>query len=505
MKKLALLLALVLVLAFAAPALAELNTSEHVTLLCWFMGDAPNNGADVLAQANKILTEKYNCELEMHYTGWSDWATVYQLHLTSGEPLDIIYVAAWADCITYANKGFFTNLEDYLPTYAPGLYAMYNEQTWKNCSAKGHIFCVPAYQVTYSGGGLIYRSDVLDAWGVKAPTDMASLEAYCDAAVANVKDVYPLAQEPATYMTDFDGVVLFDIYSRLYGIRCGVADNATQTPDLAKIEWYWGSEKQLADIQRARDWLAKGYFSQNLMSNKIADSANDYLEAGSCFVTTNGNNIDKWIGVVNYLHDNGSANTVGYSPFNASCGYTKLAQPTQDACAIPFTSTHKELACAVLQEIYSNKELNRLLRYGIEGIHYTINADGSFTDNAANEDFNAEGFNAWCWRNEDFALVGKSYSTPFYTDMKAYLSQFKTFSPAAFAWDTAAIETQIAQVTEVEKTYLEPLLFGLSNGLGTTLQENVTGFMQKANDAGLQDIWNSFEEQWTTWCGENGY
>ena len=63
MKKLfAVLLAMVMLLGIV-PALAEIDTSEHVKIVYLVTGDKPTNRTDeVLAKINELLTEKINAE-----------------------------------------------------------------------------------------------------------------------------------------------------------------------------------------------------------------------------------------------------------------------------------------------------------------------------------------------------------------------------------------------------------------------------------------------------------
>ena len=286
-----------------------------------------------------------------------------------------------------------------------------------------------------------------------------------------------------------------------FGVILGYAEKG-ETPNYRDIMFYWGSDMQLENLERAKDWLDKGFLSRNLMSNPVADSINEYLESGMCAVSNEGNNIDKWMGTVNNLYTDGSDWVVRYVPFDVSMGYAKIAEPTQDACAIPFVSDHKELACAVIQEVFLNPELNRLLRYGIEGVHYTIDPDtGALVDVVENDDFNSEGFNAWCWRNENYAYTGVSANSYLYDGMVDLLSKQEIYSKLGFSFDTTAIETEMANIEDVRVTYLEPLLYGLSEDVEADLEV----FMQKAYDAGLQKVWDAFEEQWIAFCDENGY
>ena len=60
-------------------------------------------------------------------------------------------------------------------------------------------------------------------------------------------------------------------------------------------------------------------------------------------------------------------------------GTGKMYNYTNSIAAISGFSENKEAALKVLNEMYANKELYRLIQYGFEGEHYIINDDGTMS------------------------------------------------------------------------------------------------------------------------------
>ncbi|MBQ7656070.1 MAG: ABC transporter substrate-binding protein, partial [Clostridia bacterium] len=99
MKKiLALLLAAMMVLSLCAVSFAEeisvknaedvwaktwadVDTSKHVVINYMTTGDAPTTGAnpEMMAELNKILTDKINAELNIVWISWTDYLAKYNL------------------------------------------------------------------------------------------------------------------------------------------------------------------------------------------------------------------------------------------------------------------------------------------------------------------------------------------------------------------------------------------------------------------------------------------
>ena len=97
MKKLvSLLLAACLMASLATvPAFAEEDPFAQPVELIWYaIGTGPADGEMVMAEFNKVLSEKYNTTIKLNYTGWDDWENKYNLLLTSGEKLDLFCVNA---------------------------------------------------------------------------------------------------------------------------------------------------------------------------------------------------------------------------------------------------------------------------------------------------------------------------------------------------------------------------------------------------------------------------
>lgn len=98
-KLLAVFLAMAMLLGLA-PAMAEIDTAEHVKIVYLVTGDKPTNRTDeVLARINELLTKKINAELEFRWIEWTDWQTQYNLALaTQSGDIDLIGTATdWLD------------------------------------------------------------------------------------------------------------------------------------------------------------------------------------------------------------------------------------------------------------------------------------------------------------------------------------------------------------------------------------------------------------------------
>lgn len=199
MKKLVSLLLVACLMASLAtvPAFAEEDPFAQPVELIWYaIGTGPADGEMVMAEFNKVLSEKYNTTIKLNYTGWDDWENKYNLLLTSGEKIDLVYVNATL-YNRYAPVGAFKDLTELFPTLMPKTYAFFDEDSLGQMSVDGKIYAVPLSMHGYIPYGIFYRKDLADKYGCEPITDIATFESYMDAIVANEPGITPYNGNPS--------------------------------------------------------------------------------------------------------------------------------------------------------------------------------------------------------------------------------------------------------------------------------------------------------------------
>ena len=143
-KALSLLLVLVMCFGFMSIASAEEALPEVVV---YMMGDKPADADMVMEKVNEILKAELGCTMSMNFIGWADWGTAYQLLLTGGNKIDLIYNASWASDKDYARQGAFMDLTDLVEEHAPELWDLIPMEAWDFATLpteKGDIiYCIP--------------------------------------------------------------------------------------------------------------------------------------------------------------------------------------------------------------------------------------------------------------------------------------------------------------------------------------------------------------------------
>ena len=175
---------------------ANVDTSEHVVITYMTTGETPTGTKEkydeMMAELNKILTEKCNAELQTYFISWTDYLSNYNLTLAQMDgTVDLVGTASdWLDAWPNSKNGAFLELsEDMLKTYAPKTYASVPAENWELCKYDGEIYLIPEDNYAqWTNHGFIYRLDWAKAAGladgVKSWEDLTTYFKY-------VKETYP--------------------------------------------------------------------------------------------------------------------------------------------------------------------------------------------------------------------------------------------------------------------------------------------------------------------------
>ena len=132
---------------------SAVDTSQQVELVCYFVGDEPEDMGKVEERINEILLEKINATISFNFTSWTDYTNKYMMVLNGGEDCDLIYTAPWLNFMELVDKNAFLDLNAYIDVYGAGLKQAVSEELLAQVEIDGHLYCIPATYTEYDGGG----------------------------------------------------------------------------------------------------------------------------------------------------------------------------------------------------------------------------------------------------------------------------------------------------------------------------------------------------------------
>ncbi len=364
-KLIALLMALMLCLSLAVAASAESDTSEHVVLTMYCIGDEGGiHAQEHLDLINKALTEKINAEIQPVMVSWGDYRQKLPMVWASGEAYDLTYAASWTGYYTEGSKGAFMDITELAPKYAPKTYAMMEARgIVDNLKINGKLYMMPNDKPDYTTFVYCYREDLRVKYGCPEIVDDATLEVYLKALKDNEPgmlafgDAGNSAMPYQQFLNEMDwsrpvdnsnGFLAYDLKdpSRVF--------NVTETPEYA------------AYVAKMRGYYENGYISKSIMA--ITDQPRDLFKAGKTgtyfgnFSNTNDVYLDFTVNHPDWQ--------LGIYSADLASGNVETIAPANNGMCVGAYSKNPERALMFIELMYTDEEFYSLMMNGIEGVTF---------------------------------------------------------------------------------------------------------------------------------------
>ncbi|MDR2648668.1 MAG: DUF3502 domain-containing protein [Clostridiales bacterium] len=494
------------VISEPAAAADPVANQERVDLVFYVMGDPPKDQKVVEDAINEKLLEKLNATVTFQFSTWTDFQQKYANELTSGNS-DLIYIANWLNYGQLSAAGAFLELDDLLDQYAPELKDLAGESMLNQCRVDGELFAIPNLWPEYVPSGISYRVDLAEKYNLPRPDSLENAEAYFN----GIKDNEPeqpllrvTSEESQGVTVGFDAAHILNLKYPWVGVN-GLAYGLTadyETPQ--DLYDYWASDDFAEDCKLLKRWSDMGFWSKSALSDT---NDVDSYKNGLCIAIPAGQNPNKHITNMNdfaLLHPDWKTEYITYGEIT---GAIYPGHATQNGTAVVRASKYPERAVQALNYFMTDKEMNRLVQAGIEGVHYEI-ADGVYHNLSSDspQPFPYEGFNSWNLRVTKFKLLQE-------TDVElnklfqeygvmAQKTKFPNVNIAqGFSENYDDYQAERAAVQNIIKQYLAPLQAGFVDDVDAAVEE----FRSQVKAAGLEKCQENYSRQWLDYCDEYGY
>ncbi|SFA77438.1 carbohydrate ABC transporter substrate-binding protein, CUT1 family (TC 3.A.1.1.-) [Cohnella sp. OV330] len=426
----------------AAPDLKEYK------LTLYLPGTPPKDEAKVEAEINKYLKEKINATLDLNLVDWGQWDNKMNLAIASRDPMDIIFTASWNGHATNVAKGAFLPLNDpngkygnLLEKYGQDILSTLPEAFLKGAKINGFNYGIPTNKELAEQGGIIFRKDIADELGVTDQLMAAKTIADLEPVLAKVKAEKP--EMTPVFLRDGDNfnAHYFAKYDFLGDntIEGAIMKDGTET--MVKPRFELPRYKETLEI--TRDFFKKGYINKDAATTQL--SGNDAMKKGNVFMMTSALKPGK---------DAETANATGLAGKLAQVAMTDRTVATSDTAGsmlgISTTSGDPERAMMFIDLLHTDKYLNNLLNFGIEGDHYT--KSGEIITPTANTGNYAIGA-TWMLGSQFLNYVWN-------TEAPDKWEQFKKFNEGAhnspglgFTFNAEPVKSQVSVESNIRKQY----------------------------------------------------
>jgi len=417
---------------------------------------------------NKLLTEKINATIDLMPIDWGAWDDKINLMIASREEVDIIFTAQWNGHANNVSKGAFLELGDLIDQYGKGIVDSLDPAFLEGAKINGKNYGIPTNKELAAAGGIVYRKDVTDELGidmsnVKTPQDL-------DAVYAVVKakrpDLTPLYTTAGVFNSHFFANYDFLGDSTIPGAI--LKDEAgTTVTSIEKIERY----KQYLNL--TRDYFKKGYINADAATTQV--SSGDAWKAGTVFSTVEPMKPGK---------DAEIASASGLTGKLAQIIMTEKTVATSETAGsmLGISSTSKDPARAMMliNLLHTDKEINNLLNFGIEGEHYTRNGEIiTATDSTANYNPGS----AWMFGNQFLNYVWDTEDPDKWAKFKEFNQNAKVSPALGFVFNSEPVKAEVGALANVIRQYQRALETG-----SLDVDKILAEYEAKLKDAGVDKV-----------------
>lgn len=424
----------------------------------------------ILDEVNQRVKER--CGVDMEFKLLSN--DNYDLTLSAGENIDLIYGASWLGFVENAQNGAFAEIsEEELKTYAPFVWENFGD-VLNAGKIDGVCYGIPAKQDVTPNRCLMARGDLMEKYGIPDIDSLENIEKYLTAIAENEPDMVPF-DLPGT-----DWYILLNMF--LPDLKWGPIGTTgfgqpvyihTEDPE-HKVFIADEQPEMLAFTERMKEWNEKGFFSRSVLSNQT--SSLDSFKNGTSALAYMGGPSDCQVAWDEMQKDDRASWDLRFVPLYQDHQMVNGYQ--QNLICISSFSKHKEAALRAINAMYEDPEVTRLFMYGIEGTHYRLDGEG----NMEWVDADSKG-----WVNA--GIINGDYEYPLrYTFQGAQklidrLESMKYVNPAInVIMSDESINTEKVAITEVLNQYMTPRCFGIIEG---TPQEALDKELAELKKAGI--------------------
>nr|WP_306220709.1 ABC transporter substrate-binding protein [Cohnella sp. WQ 127256] len=463
--------------AAASPEESKAADLPEVTLSLTFPGTAPKDEKKVEEALNAYLKDKINAKIDIRMIDWGQWDNKINLAIAGREEMDILFTASWNGHSNNVAKGAFLALNDpagkygnLLEKYGQGIIETLPPAFIAGAKINGLNYGIPTNKELAEQGGVIYRTDIADELGLTAQLDAVKTIADLEPILAAVHSKKP--ELTALYLKDGENfnTHYFSKYDFLgdNNIDGVVMKNGTDTTVKARYDFPVYKET----LTITRDFYQKGFINKDAATAQL--SPQDAMKAGNVFMGVFPLKPGKDAEVATAANLQGKLKQINMTDRTVSTGETAGSM-----LGITTTSANPERAMMFINLLHTDKELNNLLNFGVEGDHYTRN--GEIITATANTPNYAIGA-AWMFGSQFLNYVWDNEDPNKWELFKAFNTDAKNSPALGFTLNAEPISTQASVMNNIRKEF-DP---GLDTG--SIDPAKADEFIKKLKANGLDEV-----------------
>ncbi len=512
MKKIfALLLALALTLSLAAcgssPATSQADGETpandatekeivDVVMGFFYLGGNLSDTELVLEEINKIANEKYGINIKLLSSNSGTYDDVINLMLSSGEQLDIFMNFSSDALLRYYSQGHLLDIKPYLETQGQGIVEALGDEVWLECyNIEGdHILGVPSIRDLALSKGFSADKALVEKYDLPVPTSeytpmndtpYETFEEMLKVIKENEPDIIPYNGYWVTTQPPIKELAPIDPLGDYFGVLMNYGTDNLEVVNLYETDYYRDTALMY------ERWYEEGYISPDVLTN--AADVRSMFTAGRAFSHVSG--LKPGINV----KDSQVLNREILS-YPMSEARRNSSTVTSVSWFVNANSEVPEEAVTLLNALYSDPEIFNLFSWGIEGMHYDFNEDGTI---GLPEGVTAEtvGYSpnlSWMFGNEYMSHVWEGNPIDLYDQLREFNDNSLTSKAFGFVYNPENVTSEVAACNNVVAQYAP----GIEHGL-VDIDEVLPEFIAELKEAGIDTIIAEKQAQLDAWVAAN--
>lgn len=474
--------------AASATPTEQAATLAPVNVIITAAGPPQKDTALVMDALSKYLKDKINASVTLNMIDFSNWVEQSNLILASGDPCDLMFTAAWSDYASNQAKGAFLDLTQLLQQYGQGILS--SKYSWMIDMNKtnGKLYAIPSYQMLAEARGFIMRKDLFDKYGpsvnfqkkdVYTLQDIEPLLKAVKDNEPNITPYYTTSPKYLTWLSPWDRATLDDPT----GVDC-----SNPTP---KYVNFFDTDFYRQTIAITRQWYSAGY------CNKDAATATQMPEA-----MMKSGKIFCYSMQTQYTTEYTISQQVGFPVVvcNIIPAYIHTIQGAM--FVIPRQSQNPERAMMLLNLMHTDANVQNLLVYGIEGVHYVKKGGNTISVAPGIDPANDPYMNQYWEFGNQSLLYDLDTGTPNGAQALDNFNSTAVKSPTlGFVYDPSKMTNQLGALANVVAQYDPSLASGSVDANQNGMYDK---FIAALKAAGIDDVLADENAQLDAWMKANG-
>lgn len=477
--------------ATKSSALPNNDDTEPVELTVYFqthMG-AQDAQDEVAAAMSEITREKLNANVTLVPIDGGSYKQALTLAFSGGEQVDLFNTCGLDSYAAVVNHGYALNLEEdgLIQTYGAGILDTIDQKYLDPCRVEGSIYGLPTMRDMAIGQfALAVGAQYLDGIGYEyTDEDIIYVEeGEIERILAELHETFP-----DKTVTKYGLLGQNILYDALGGDNFGVLLDPVNS---LKVEDFFSSDLYYDYCRMFYRWNQAGYISQDAMASDVHVTTE--VRAGT---------------LMSYLC--GTKPGIRQQETKLCAQEIVLLQEGGDflsssavsglSWCIGFTTVDKTASMRLLNELYTDPELSRLICWGREGFEWVETDDGHLTyPEGLNADTSAYLHSVnWEMPNQFIAGVWEGDDLDIWEKTESFNDNALVSKALGFAFDNSSLMNEYTAMVNIYNEYSKQLEMGFLDP-----DKGIPEMVERLKGAGLEKYIAEKQAQLDAWADENG-